>query len=287
MVVIRPIATFGTTVASDFTIPSVTDSAVLQVVNGAGFVSGQNLRLEGYDSQFFIEDVTGNDITIRNDGPTFDDEAEVVPTGNKVFQVGAVGPEGPVGPAGPIGPIGGRRITIADFNIPNVNDGITIRIDRLDFTAGQWVFITGFGPVPVDSVGYDVPGGFNFVTVINPGRTDNGTPGTTISTGTVVETIGPPGNVDDIERFINGPANLSGLYREVTGGVWPSNVCWYTDNTKTKKVFEQVYTRNGNQQATTIEHKVYASDGVLVIATATDTITYVNAFESTRTRVIT
>lgn len=196
---------------------------------------------------------------------------------------------GPAGPPGPTGPLGGRRVTIQNFNVPAINDGVTIRIDRLDFVAGQWVHVAGFGPALVTDAGYDVPGGFNFITVTNTGRLDNAAPGTLISTGAVVMTAGVPAvGGGELERFIDAPAEtFSGAHRVVTGSPWPSSVCWYTDNTLTLKIFEVLYTRNGAQQATTITQRRYAPDGVTVQSTATDTVTYSAGVEATRTRVIT
>jgi hypothetical protein len=91
-----------------------------------------------------------------------------------------------------------------------------------------------------------------------------------------------------LEKFISSPAEgwPSGIYREVTGGVFPSALTWWTSSAKTTKVVEAVYTRNGAQQATTVQWKMYASNGTTVLSTITDTIVYTNGAESSRTRTI-
>jgi hypothetical protein len=85
----------------------------------------------------------------------------------------------------------------------------------------------------------------------------------------------------------NGPAEgfASGSYREVTGTVFPSSIIWYTDSGKTSKIVEKNITYSG-PFPTTIEWKVYDTDGSTVLATVTDTISYSGPFETSRTRAI-
>ena len=61
---------------------------------------------------------------------------------------------------------------------------------------------------------------------------------------------------------------------------------WYTDATKTKKIVEQLVTYNPNRTPATEQWKAYAVDGVTVLATVTDAITYDGVFETSRTRTI-
>jgi hypothetical protein len=92
-----------------------------------------------------------------------------------------------------------------------------------------------------------------------------------------------------MKDFINAPVDdfASGLFRTVTmGTVAPSNITWWTDNTQTTKIFESNYTRNAAQVATSIEHKLYDTDGVTVLKTVTDAITYSGIIETSRTRTI-
>lgn len=94
-------------------------------------------------------------------------------------------------------------------------------------------------------------------------------------------------SVRDLIHFIdNGPADgfASNSYCEISGGVFPTSVIWYTSPAKTQKIVETTYTRNGSQQATTIVWKMYASNGVSVLVTLTDSISYSGAFEASRTR---
>lgn len=91
-----------------------------------------------------------------------------------------------------------------------------------------------------------------------------------------------------LEKFISAPAEgwPSNVYREVTGSPFPSAVTWWTSSAKTTKIAEAIYTRNGAQQATTVQWRMYASNGTTVLSTITDTITYTNGMEATRTRSI-
>lgn len=76
-------------------------------------------------------------------------------------------------------------------------------------------------------------------------------------------------------------------YRQIVGGVFPSAVVWWTDSSMTTKILEKLIVRDGNQSPTTITQILYASDGVTVLKTAVDTLSYSGVFETSRTRVIT
>jgi hypothetical protein len=85
----------------------------------------------------------------------------------------------------------------------------------------------------------------------------------------------------------NGPTNgfPSGAYRENVGGVFPTSITWYDDNTKVKKIVEKTLAYTG-AFPTTIQWKMYDTDGSTVLATVTDAITYSGAYETDRTRTI-
>lgn len=92
-------------------------------------------------------------------------------------------------------------------------------------------------------------------------------------------------------HFINeGPANgfLSGAYKETLpfGSPFPTSIIWYEDSTKVKKIVEKSLTYAGNKTITNILWQMYAIDGISVIATVSDAITYDRVFETTRTRTI-
>lgn len=80
---------------------------------------------------------------------------------------------------------------------------------------------------------------------------------------------------------------LSGAFREVTGGVFPTSIIWWESAAKTDKIIEKTITRNPNKTPATIEWKSYDTDGSTVLATVTDTITYSGVTELSRTRAIT
>lgn len=68
---------------------------------------------------------------------------------------------------------------------------------------------------------------------------------------------------------------------------FPTASIWYTDSTRTKKIVEQNVVYNPNKTFSQVQWKVYAVDGVSVIATSIDAITYSSIFETSRTRTIT
>jgi len=88
-----------------------------------------------------------------------------------------------------------------------------------------------------------------------------------------------------IHYIEEGPAENS--YKKTTWtGILPASEIWYTTSGMTAFIYEKNYTWTGIT-ATTIERKIYDTDGSTVLATATDTITYNGIFEDTSTRVVT
>jgi hypothetical protein len=80
----------------------------------------------------------------------------------------------------------------------------------------------------------------------------------------------------------------NGAYREVLPAgspFWTSDI-WYTSVGKTQKIQETLRTLNATNLPTGVSVKQYDAGGAL-FRTVTDTITYVNGTESTRTRVVT
>ena len=95
----------------------------------------------------------------------------------------------------------------------------------------------------------------------------------------------------DLIHFIDeGPGDgfLSGAFKEVlpSGAPFPTSVIWYLDATKTTKLVEKFITYTGVAFPSVITWNMYDYDGVTLIHTVTDTITYNTAFESTRSRTI-
>lgn len=91
---------------------------------------------------------------------------------------------------------------------------------------------------------------------------------------------------------VGGPweAWASGSYREIlpAASVFPTSIIWWTDNTKTKKIVAKSLTYTASKMPATIQWAAYDSDGLTVIATVTDTMTYSSSiFETSRTRTVT
>ncbi len=89
---------------------------------------------------------------------------------------------------------------------------------------------------------------------------------------------------------VGGPFEefLSGAYREIlpVADPFPTSVIWWENSAKLKKIVEKTLTLNANKTPSTIEWKVYDTDGSTVLATVTDAITYSAVFELSRTRTI-
>lgn len=81
----------------------------------------------------------------------------------------------------------------------------------------------------------------------------------------------------------------SGAYQETlpSASPFPTSVIWWTSSAKTAKIVEETITYNPNKTIATDQWKVYDVDGVTVLATVTDTISYSGVFETNRTRTIT
>lgn len=95
----------------------------------------------------------------------------------------------------------------------------------------------------------------------------------------------------DLIHFIDeGPGDgfASGAFKEVlpNGSPFPTSITWYLDVAKTKKLVEKFVTYNSSHFPISIHWNMYDYDGVTLIHTVIDTITYTTAFESTRTRTI-
>lgn len=91
---------------------------------------------------------------------------------------------------------------------------------------------------------------------------------------------------------VGGPYEgfISGAYRETlpASDPFPTSVIWWESSAKLKKIVEKtiVYSM-GLAKPSPITYRVYDTDGVTVLVTATDTISYSGIFETSRSRVIT
>ncbi|MGE3319989.1 MAG: hypothetical protein AB7I18_11910 [Candidatus Berkiella sp.] len=92
-------------------------------------------------------------------------------------------------------------------------------------------------------------------------------------------------------HFMNeGPANgfLTGAYKEIlpVANPFPTSIIWWESSAKLKKIVEKTYIYNPNKTPATISWAMYAVDGITVIATVSDAITYSGVFETSRLRTI-
>lgn len=59
---------------------------------------------------------------------------------------------------------------------------------------------------------------------------------------------------------------------------------WWTDSGKTKKIVQKSITRNANTTPATIQWQAFDVDGITVVESFTDTITYDGVYEVSRLR---
>lgn len=76
----------------------------------------------------------------------------------------------------------------------------------------------------------------------------------------------------------------SGLVKDTGPTPFPTASIWWTDSSRTKKVVDSFTVRNAYKLPITTQWKAYASDGITVVESYTDTITYQGVFEISRTR---
>jgi hypothetical protein len=91
-------------------------------------------------------------------------------------------------------------------------------------------------------------------------------------------------------HFIDeGPGGgfASGAYRETlpAGSPFPTSIIWWESSAKLQKIVELIITRSGVFPITE-EWKMYDINGITVLETITDSISYSGAFEISRTRTI-
>jgi hypothetical protein len=89
-------------------------------------------------------------------------------------------------------------------------------------------------------------------------------------------------------HFIDdGPAEgfTSGAFKETIGGVFPSQIIWWTNSNKISKIVELNITRDSSQKPTIEEWKMYDTNSSIIEMT-TDIIVYFGIAESTRVRTI-
>lgn len=162
-----------------------------------------------------------------------------------------------------------------------LNGDITLvssNIDLLQFSDKQRTFLFQFGFTEGVQVGFDELDGY-----VQSLITSGGGGGIT------------PAQHETLRQLIHfidqGPGDgfATGAFKETlpTGNPFPTSVTWYLDVGKTKKLVEKFLIYNANKFPITIHWNMYDFDGVTIIHTVIDTITYNAAFESTRTRAIT
>jgi hypothetical protein len=168
-------------------------------------------------------------------------------------------------------------------------------VTRVDATDGQIILIPdGLEAISASQV-FALVGTSGTPSKTNKYVTDSDPRNTNSRTPTAHATTHDLGGTDGLTArqlvwFLDeGPAEgfLSGAYKEITGGVFPTSVIWYdSSGVGKKKIVEKTITRNANQTPSSIAWKIYDASEVL-IRTITDTFTYSSGvFESSRVRTV-
>lgn len=85
------------------------------------------------------------------------------------------------------------------------------------------------------------------------------------------------------DGFASGAVKITSPF----GATFPTSIVWFLDNTLSTKIIEKHLVYNSSQMPTTIVWNLYDVDGITIIHTIIDTITYTNnIFETSRTRTI-
>jgi hypothetical protein len=88
-----------------------------------------------------------------------------------------------------------------------------------------------------------------------------------------------------------GGGFISGAFKEVVGGLFPTKITWYESSAKLKKIVETEIERSAGPatklKPTPIKWTVYDTDGSTALVEISDAVTYVGASETTRLRTIT
>lgn len=162
-----------------------------------------------------------------------------------------------------------------------LNGDITLvssNIDLLQFSDKQRAFLFQFGFTEGVQIGYDELDGYVQGLIAAGGGGGGITP-------QEHETL------RQLIHFVDqGPGDgfASGAFKETlpNNSPFPSSVTWYLDVAKTKKLVEKFIIYNANKFPTTIHWNMYDYDGITIVHTVIDSITYNAAFESTRIRTI-
>lgn len=177
------------------------------------------------------------------------------------------------------------NVADAKYTIASIVDDVTVTVNETipDSTGGTytWVYPAGASEVGFDPSNQSVTTSHNLEQALTDVANAIGSL-TTEEHETLRQLIHlADGEGGPFEGF------TSGAYRVTTGAPFPTNITWWTDNTLSAKIVEKQITYNVNRTPATLYWAVYAVDGVTVLATVSDSITYSGAFETSRTRTIT
>jgi hypothetical protein len=151
-------------------------------------------------------------------------------------------------------------------------------IDLLQFNDCGIKYLHGFGFTTGVQVGYDQLDGY-VQNLINQGGGGGLTPQEHETLRQLIHFVDEGG--------AHGFAATAYKIVLPTGSPFPASMTWYEDAGLTIKLVDKLITYNAMKFPTILEWRMYDTDGVTIIHTVTDTITYSSAFESSRVRTVT
>jgi len=155
---------------------------------------------------------------------------------------------------------------------------VSSNIDLIQFSDKQRTFLQGFGFGKGIAVGYNELDGY-VQSLFGGGGSGGITPQQHETLRQLIHFISDgPG-----DGFATGAVRII----SPAGSSFPTSIIWYLDGTLTTKLVERLNVWDSNGMPSTITWNMYDLDGITIIHTIIDTITYVNnIFETTRVRTI-
>lgn len=185
--------------------------------------------------------------------------------------------------------ISGTTSSNGKYTINQVINDTTFTINESIISSGNIGTATFIYPAGSKKIGFDKTG-LSYITSSN-------VEGALKELDSAISTIAIGGGGTTNQRSLillsgtDGPFEsfASGTYKETlpSGNMFPTSITWWDSSSKTSKILEKAISYGSNKQPNSITYKVYDIDGISVLSTAADTITYSGSFEISRTRSIT
>lgn len=198
---------------SDFTVPPVGSDVTISVSNTIWMSPGQYIFIQSAGTYEITSILSNTSVTIKNlyseNATGTITLAKKIVASAKKGETGATGTSGANGADGIDGVDGADGInsyanTTNTFSVPSIGQSVTVSLTNTAWiVSGQYLYIEGAGSFYCSSKTSST------VTIQNMGSPDNSISGTTISSGSLVTTSGPPGLNGTNSILTNTTANYT------------------------------------------------------------------------------